>query len=291
MEIRQLMYFIAVAEELHFGRAAKRLGMTQPPLSQQIFKLEEYLEVKLFHRTKRKVVLTEAGHYFYKESVKINRNLHSIIQNTKLIDNGMLGTLKIGFGPDYGTLTKILKIYEQHHPNVQLQLEQMPTAEQLMALEKKEIHIGLLPGPIKKKNIESNVVAEHPYKVALPISHPLAKEVGGIDLQQLKDENFIMTPREIGPAYYDTIINICNTAGFHPHISKRTHELQTIIPLIAANMGIAIVPELVNYFNREEVVFLPIKNCDITMKNCIAWNVEARSPMIDLFIELVKSIK
>ncbi|MCG3088266.1 LysR family transcriptional regulator [Sporosarcina cyprini] len=290
MEIRQLMYFVAVAEELHFGKAAKRLGMTQPPLSQQIKKLEEYLEVELFYRTKRKVALTEAGRYFYRETMKINTDLNAAIQNTKLINSGMLGSLKIGFGPDYGTLTKILKMYEQKYPDVQIQLEQMPTSEQLIALDKKEIHIGLLPGPIERKNIQSNVVAEYPYQVVLPINHPLAKEIEGIDLLQLKDENFIMTPREIGPAYYDAIINICNTAGFNPHIRKKTHELQTILPLVAANMGIAIVPALISYFNRGEVVFLPIRNCDVTMKNCIAWNTEARLPIVDLFIEMVGEI-
>ncbi|WP_252502072.1 LysR family transcriptional regulator [Sporosarcina sp. Marseille-Q4943] len=290
MEIRQLMYFIAVAEELHFGRAAKKLGMTQPPLSQQIKNLEESLDVKLFHRTKRKVTLTEAGQYFYREAAKLHGNLNTAIQNAKLIDRGMLGTLKIGFGPDYGTLTKILKIYEQEYPNVQIQLEQMPTSEQLIALDKKEIQIGLLPGPIERQNIESKIVAEHRYKVVLPVDHPLANEEGGIDLIDLKEENFIMTPREIGSAYYDSIINICNKAGFNPHIRKKTHELQTVIPLVAANMGIAIVPEMLAYFRREEVVFLPINNCDDTLKNCIAWNVEAKSPLIDLFLEIAEGI-
>ncbi|MFC5604360.1 LysR family transcriptional regulator [Sporosarcina koreensis] len=290
MEIRQFMYFIAVAEELHFGKAAKKLGMTQPPLSQQIMNLEEALNVKLFHRTKRKVSLTEAGQYFYREVTKIQEKLNSVIQNAKLIDKGMLGMLKIGFGPDYGTLTKILKIYEQEYPNVQIQLEQMPTSEQLMALDKKEIQIGLLPGPIERKNIESRVVAEYPFKVVLPVDHPLAKEGGGIDLIDLKEENFIMTPREIGSAYYDSIINICNKAGFSPRIRKKTHELQTVIPLVSANMGVAILPEMLGYFKREEVVFLPINNCDVTLKNCIAWNKEARSPLIDLFLEIVEGI-
>lgn len=290
MEIRQLMYFIAVAEELHFGKAAKKLGMTQPPLSQQIMNLEETLDVNLFHRTKRKVSLTEAGQYFYREVTKIHENLNSVIQNAKLIDKGMLGMMKIGFGPDYGTLTKILKIYEQEYPDVQIQLEQMPTSEQLMALDKQEIQIGLLPGPIDRKNIESRVVAEYPFKVVLPVDHPLANEGGGIDLIDLKEENFIMTPREIGPAYYDSIINICNNAGFNPRIRKKTHELQTVIPLVAANMGIAILPEMLGYFIREEVVFLPINNCDVTLKNCIAWNREARSPLIDLFLEIVEGI-
>jgi DNA-binding transcriptional LysR family regulator len=290
MEIRQLMYFIAVAEELHFGKAAKKLGMTQPPLSQQIMNLEETLNVKLFHRTKRKVSLTEAGQYFYREVMKIQGDLNSVIQNAKLINSGMLGTLKVGFGPDYGTLTKILKIYEREYPNVQIQLEQMPTSEQLMALDKKEIQIGLLPGPIERKNIESRVVAEYPFKVVLPVEHPLANHSNGVDLTDLKEENFIMTPREIGSAYYDSIINICNKAGFNPRIRKITHELQTAIPLVAANMGIAIVPELLGYFKREEVVFLPINNCDVTMKNCIAWNAEARSPLIDLFLEIVDGL-
>lgn len=290
MEIRQLMYFIAVAEELHFGKAAKKLGMTQPPLSQQIMNLEESLNVKLFHRTKRKVTLTEAGQYFYREVNKIQGSLDSVVQNTKLIDSGMLGMLKIGIGPDYGTLTKILKVYEKEYPNVQIQLEQMPTSEQLIALEKKEIQIGLLPGPIERKNIESKVVAEYPFKVVLPVNHPLAKERDGIDLIDLQEENFIMTPRDIGSAYYDAILNICNKAGFNPRIRKITHELQTIIPLVAANMGVAIVPEMLGYFQREEVVFMPINNCEDTLKNCIAWNAEARSPLIDLFIEIVQEI-
>jgi DNA-binding transcriptional LysR family regulator len=290
MEIRQLMYFVAVAEELHFGKAAKRLGMTQPPLSQQIKNLEESLNVKLFHRTKRKVSLTEAGQYFYREATKLHGNLKLAMQNVKLIDSGMLGTLKIGFGPDYGTLTKILKIYEQEYPNVQIQLEQMPTSEQLIALDKKEIQIGLLPGPIERKNIKSRIVAEYQYKVVLPIDHPLANKRDGIDLIDLKEENFIMTPREIGSAYYDSIINICNKAGFNPSIRKKTHELQTVIPLVAANMGVAIVPELLGYFKREEVVFLPINNCNVTLNNCIAWNADARSPLIDLFLEVLEGI-
>lgn len=290
MEIRQLMYFIAVAEELHFGKAAKKLGMTQPPLSQQIINLEESLNVRLFHRTKRKVSLTEAGQYFYREVTKIQGNLDSVVQNAKLIDSGMSGMLKIGIGPDYGTLTKVLKIYEKEYPNVQIQLEQMPTSEQLLALDKKEIQIGLLPGPIDRKNIESRVVAEYPFKVVLPVDHPLANKHSGVNLVDLKEESFIMTPREIGSAYYDSIINICNRAGFNPRIRKITHELQTIIPLVAANMGAAIVPEMLEYFKREEVVFLPIINCDDSLKICIAWNTEAKSSLIDLFIEIIREI-
>lgn len=220
MEIRQLMYFIAVAEELHFGKAAKRLGMTQPPLSQQIISLEEFLGVKLFYRTKRKVTLTDAGQFFYQEVTKINNNLSSAIKGTKLIDRGMLGMLKIGFGPDYGTLTKILKVYEEKFPNVEIRLEQMPTSEQILALDKQEIQIGLLPGPVERKNIDSMIVAKYPFKIVLPYDHPLATEKD-IDLVDLKEESFIMTPREIGSSYYDLIINICNKAGFNPIFRKK----------------------------------------------------------------------
>lgn len=289
MEIRQLMYFIAVAEELHFGKAAKRLGMTQPPLSQQIISLEEFLGVKLFYRTKRKVTLTDAGQFFYQEVTKINNNLSSAIKGTKLIDRGMLGMLKIGFGPDYGTLTKILKVYEEKFPNVEIRLEQMPTSEQILALDKQEIQIGLLPGPVERKNIDSMIVAKYPFKIVLPYDHPLATEKD-IDLVDLKEESFIMTPREIGSSYYDLIINICNKAGFNPNIQKKTYELQTVIPLVAANMGVAILPQMLEYFKREEVVFLPIKNCDEYLKMCIAWNKEARSPLIDLFIKITQGI-
>ena len=289
MEIRQLMYFIAVAEELHFGKAAKRLGMTQPPLSQQIISLEEFLGVKLFYRTKRKVTLTDAGQFFYQEVININNNLSSAIKGTKLIDRGMLGMLKIGFGPDYGTLTKILKVYEEKFPNVEIRLEQMPTSEQILALDKQEIQIGLLPGPVERKNIDSMIVAKYPFKIVLPYDHPLATEKD-IDLVDLKEESFIMTPREIGSSYYDLIINICNKAGFNPNIQKKTYELQTVIPLVAANMGVAILPQMLEYFKREEVVFLPIKNCDEYLKMCIAWNKEARSPLIDLFIKITQGI-
>lgn len=289
MEIRQLMYFIAVAEELHFGKAAKRLGMTQPPLSQQIISLEEFLGVKLFHRTKRKVTLTDAGQFFYQEVTKINHQLSTTIKETQLINKGMLGMLKIGFGPDYETLTKILKIYVEKFPKVEIQLEQMPTSEQLLALEKQEIQIGLLPGPIDRKNIESTVVTKYPFKVVLSSDHPLAKEKS-IDLFDLKEENFIITPREIGSTYYDLIINICNKAGFNPNIQKKTYELQTAIPLVAAKMGVAILPQIVEYFKREDIVFLPIQNCDEYLESHIAWNKETRSPLIDLFIAIAKSI-
>lgn len=290
MEIRQLMYFIAVAEELNFGKAAAKLGMTQPPLSQQIIKLEDHLGVKLFQRTSRKVTLTEAGQYFYKEVVKINGHLSNAIKETRLVDKGKLGVIKIGFGPDYVTLTKLLKIYEERFPNVEIHLEQMSTKEQIAALEKKGIQIGILPGPIKHKNIESRVVRHYPFNVVLPVNHHLANRSEGIDLFDLREELFIMTPREIGSVYYDKVISILQNAGFSPRIRKKTYELQTVIPLVAANMGVAILPEMLNYFRREDVAFVPINHCTETLNSSIAWNNEDRSPLIRLFMKIAQEI-
>lgn len=275
MELRHLRYFIAVAEELNFTRAAERLHMAQPPLSQQIQHLEAELGFQLFRRTKRTVVLTEAGQVFFEEAQKILLQVDRAIQLAQQTSRGELGQLTVGFvsSAAYNVVPAILQQFRTLHPAVKLELREMTTNEQLERLRFGQIDIGFVRPPIEEDGINSEIVFREPLIVALPETHPKADRAV-VELRELAAEPFILFPRSQAPGLYDAIVSLCLEAGFSPIAGQEAIQMQTIISLVAAEMGVAIVPASMQNFQRSGVVYksLPESTCMVAI--ALIWRSE-----------------
>ena len=203
MELRHLRYFVTVAEELHFGRAAQRLQIAQPPLSQQIRQLEEELGVQLFHRTKRSVQLTEAGQLFLEEACQILTRAEQAIQIVQRADRGETGRLTLGFvgSATYSVLPVVLKVFRKRFPEVLLSLHEMTTTQQVQALHEDRIHLGFVRPPIHEQELMIESILKEPFVAVLPKFHRLANETQ-ISLRSLANDPFILFPRYLGSGFY-----------------------------------------------------------------------------------------
>lgn len=292
MELRLLKYFIAVAEELHFGRAASRLHIAQPPLSIQIKKLETEIGAQLFYRTKRHVELTEAGKVFLKRSYEILSSVNLACEEVKRIHEGVTGELILGFGGSvtFDLLPFILKAYRDKFPNVNIVLRQQTTAKQVNNLHEGKIHVGILVPPIESELLNLKTIREEPFIAVLPKTHPLAISESSINLSSLAKEPFIMTPRSVGPGYHDTVISSCYDAGFSPIITQEAREFHTVVSLVAFGMGVALVPKSIQFLKNENVVYIPLKK-KYTKITALAWNNNVSSTLVHSFLTFIGQLE
>ncbi len=289
MELRHLRYFIAVAEELNFTRAAEKLHMAQPPLSQQIQQLEAELGFQLFRRTKRTVTLTEAGQVFFQESQKILLQLDRAIQLGQQTNRGELGQLTIGFvsSASHNVVPAILQTFRTLHPAVKLELREMTTNQQLQQLREGQIDIGFIRPPVDD-GINSEIVFREPLIVALPQTHHFADRAQ-VELRQLSTEPFILFPRSLAPGLYDRIISFCQQAGFSPIAAQEAIQMQTIVSLVAASMGVAIVPESMQNFQRSGVVYKPIQEPSPIVSIALIW-LHNPTAAVQRFLQTAKNL-
>lgn len=290
MELRHLRYFVAVAEELHFNRAAERLHMAQPPLSQQIKQLEGELGVELFdRRTKRQVQLTEAGQVFLQATYRILAQVDQAIRDTQRAGQGETGTLIVGFTSTvvYDVLPTILSQYRQQFPNVNLVLQELTTTQQEEAFQNHQIEVGFCHPPLKDEQLELEAILQENLVVALPESHPLAHETM-IPIWSLANESFVLFPRHLGPGFYDQIVSFCHQANFSPNVVQEAVQLQTIIGLVSANMGIAFVPASLQNLQRAGVVYKPLQGQPPHVEIAIAWRPDYVTSVLREFLTVVR---
>ncbi|MEG4250654.1 LysR family transcriptional regulator [Microcoleus sp. Pol10D4] len=288
MELRHLRYFIAVAEELNFTRAAEKLHIAQPPLSQQIQHLEAELGFQLFRRTKRTVHLTAAGQVFFEEAGKILQQVDRAIQLGRQTSRGELGQLTIGFvsSAAHNVVPAILQAFRTRCPAVKLELHELTTNEQLQRLRFGQIDIGFVRPPVEEEGINSEIVFREPLIVALPETHPAADRTH-LELRELSTEPFILFPRSQAPGLYDAIVSLCQQAGFSPIAAQEAIQMQTIVSLVAAEMGVAIVPESMQNFQRHGVVYksLPESTCIVAI--ALIWRSDPTAA-VQRFLEVAR---
>ncbi|NJL64684.1 MAG: LysR family transcriptional regulator [Methylacidiphilales bacterium] len=299
MELRHLRYFVTLAEELHFGHAAAKLHIAQPPLSQQIRQLETELGFQLFQRTKRTVKLTEAGQIFLVEVKKIFKQLEQAIQIGQQTSRGEVGQLVLGFvsSAAYSILPEILRRFRAEFPDVKLELHELTTDEQWQYLRDGKIDVGFLrPGfshhLIEKEIFETETIFCEALVIALPEGHRLASKAE-IPVKLLINEQFILFPRSFSPGHYDTIISLCQQAGFSPKVIQEAIQMQTIVSLVAAQMGIAIVPSSLQNLQRTGVIYKPIKRLKepaVEVKMNVIWRSNYASPIVDKFLNVVRGV-
>jgi DNA-binding transcriptional LysR family regulator len=294
MELRHLRYFLAVAEELHFHRAATRLHISQPPLSQQIRALERELGVTLFERNRRRVTLTAAGESFRDDARSILAAVERASERARHVARGSLGTLSIGFVGSAmfsPTLPDILREFRAGHPDVELVLRELPTTAQLHALASGELDVGVIRGPVAESEIDPELelmtIQRERLVAALPAGHPLAAR-RRLRAEDLRGEAFVILARREAPGLYASLAAAMRDAGGLPEDVLEVAEMQTIISLVAGGFGVSLVPTSVGQVDRSGVAFRPIAGATQTIELSVAWRAGSGSPVRDAFLAVAR---
>ena len=289
VEFRLLRSFVALAEELHFGRAARRLHISQPPLSRQIAQLEAELGVSLFERTKRRVELTAAGRVLYERSRANLASIEHSLKEAVSVSRGEAGRLTMGLvgSAAYAILPQILSAFRANHPSVEFKFHAMTTTQQINALLGKRIDIGLVRTPLRNDGIDVHDLTEESLMVALHASHPLAAQPV-ISMAMLAGEPLLISPREDAVGYYDEVISLCNAAGFTPRIACEAQPFSTLIGLVAAGLGLAIIPDALKHVILKQVIYRPLNTVVRKTGFALAVRSSDKTPMVTGFIEIAK---
>ncbi|AIN65833.1 LysR family transcriptional regulator [Providencia stuartii] len=282
IELRHLRYFIAVAEELHFGRAADRLHISQPPLSQQIQSLEEQINAKLLERNNRNVSLTPAGNMFLKEAYQILAQVDAAATKAARMEKGELGELSIGFTsttPFMNKVTMSLRQYRESYPEVAIHMHQMNTKQQLAPLLTGRIDIGIMRNTELPEQLNYQLLFKEPFMVAVYEGHPLLKyEKTGVDIHLLAEYPLVFFEREVGTALYDEIHNLLTSAGVTPKISQEAGEAMTILGLVSAGMGISIITESFTRMKIDGVKYIRFSNIEAASEVWLVYNTRRALP-------------
>lgn len=295
IELRQLRYFVTVAEEMHFGRAAQRLHMTQPPLSLAIRSLENALGTALFRRNSRSVSLTPAGVALLPEAQRILQQTAALPDLLRRATSGASGTLSLAFvsTADYSVLPSFLREFRETYPAVEIDLREATTDVQLDELMQGRIDVGLLIPPLPEKarlEIDYLPVLSEPLILAIPKGLPAVRGKTKAALESLSDQPLIIFPRRIAPALHDAILACYHEAGLTPRIGQEAIQMQTIIGLVSAGMGIALVPQSVSNLKRPGVEYRELTNRTPLVETGLAWRRDNASPVLHAFLELLRKI-
>src|SRR5260370_20399901 len=262
IDFRQMRYFLVVAETLHFGRAASKLGIAQPNLSLQIKKTENALGYPLFERTTRGVTLTPVGAYLAKRAELLQATFEDGIRTAQQIGRGEEGTLAIGFSGSamYSRLPLALERFRRRHPKIVVQLREMYAPEQVPLLLDDTLDVGFIRDGSPTPGLRMTPLMREPFKAVFPQSHPMAKEKGPIWPKVLREERFVLFSPRIAPLAFHRTMEVCKADGFTPEIVLEAPQWGTIISLVVAVRGISIAPACVTQLNIPGVVFRPLRS-------------------------------
>jgi len=289
VELRHLRYFVAVAEELHFHRAAERLHMSQPPLSQQIRALEGELGVQLLERNRRSVALTAAGAVYLHEAREILAAVDRAAEAARGVARGEEGRLALGFvgSAMHGALPGVLRAHRRAFPRVQLALTELPTAGQLEALLAGRIDVGVIRPPVREPGLAFETIHTEPFVVALPEDHALASR-GEVALAELVEEPFVLLARREAPGLHESLGQGMADAGGVPSVVQEVREMQTVVGLVAAGLGVSLVPASVGADEHRGVAYRPISGTAPTVELALAWRPDDRSPVLAAFLRTAR---
>lgn len=288
MELRHLRYLVAVAEELHFGRAAIRLNISQPPLSQQIRQLEEELGVRLFDRTKREVRLTEAGKRVVSEAHQVLGQIDHFAKVAAQAGEGEIGHLSIGVpGGVNEILVETLKLVARRYPAIRLELQYMTTGVQIEALREGHIHVGFLNLPVQEPILALETVRKEPLYVAMPKGHPLARHQR-IPVSELKGQRVIIFPRRVAPGLHDAITGMCRSAGFSLNAIHETDNVVAGLTLVSAELGISFCTPSVRRL-WPDLIFRPVRS-PVHVEQAVAYRRDAQTPVLGIFLNVVRQV-
>jgi DNA-binding transcriptional LysR family regulator len=306
LDLRQLRYFVAVAEERHFGRAAARLAMTQPPLSQAIRALEESLGIALFTRTKRSVELTAVGAALLPEVRRLLANAEGLRPLAQSLARGEAGGLSLAFvsTADYGLLPSLLRDFGARYARVRLQLTEATSDVQIDELVAGRIDAGLVIAPLPPRHaaqLSYLPVVREPLVMALPVEaaeHAGCKRRGGrladwddepLSLLAFADVPLVIFPRHLAPGFYDIVMNCYDAINLTPRIGQEAIQMQTIVSLVSMGMGVALVPQALRNLRRTGVVYRPLAPTAPIIETGLVWRTAQVSPVLAGFIDIVRA--
>ncbi|TWT10562.1 LysR family transcriptional regulator [Reyranella sp. CPCC 100927] len=291
IDLRQMRSFAIVAEELHFSRAAERLGIAQPPLSQQIRRLEAKVGCRLFDRGTRKVELTEAGRALLTTIRRILLDVSTGVEQAKRISRGDAGVLDVGFPATVALaiLPQVIRSFRQRYPDIELRLSELPTTPQRDALRAGALDVGFLREPEADSTLQMETVMNERFMAALPSSHRLASRET-IALSSLAQEPFVLFRRDVGPMFHSRILGLCGQAGFTPRIIQESLEWQTVVSLVRAGLGVSIVPECVVNLRLKGVTYHPLAASKIRTSVVMCWRKDNRRTALLHFIDVVRKV-
>jgi DNA-binding transcriptional LysR family regulator len=292
-DFRQLRYFVAVAEELSFTRAALRLHLSQPPLSQQIQALEQDLGVRLLERTKRHVALTEPGRIFLEQARQILAKADEARSEVTAAAAGYSGQLRLAYTVSvsfHPALPQALLHYGQTAPNVRLKLSEMYTEPQFAALLAGEIDVGFVRDEpvhaVDARDLRFDVIDREPLLLALPAGHSLAKR-SSLRLAEVAVDAFVSQPREIAATLYDRLVKLAATAGFQPTIAQHAQQINGLLALVAAGLGLALVPASMRTVQLAGISYVTLEDSDAYLLLAVASRAGDRSPALQQFLATV----
>jgi DNA-binding transcriptional LysR family regulator len=261
IELRHLRYFVAVAETLHFGKAAQKLGMAQPPLSQQIRDLERKLGHALFDRTTRGVRLTRVGQFFLERARTTLAKMGEDVETARRLGSGQAGVLTVGFSGStmFTALPRAIGHYRALHPNVELRLQELVTADQLPALLDGTLDLGFLRDGETVEGLTMEPILREPFVAVLPARHKLAGR-SSISPLDLKHEPFVLFDRKMGRLAHDRTVACCEAAGFRPNVVQDAPQWPTVVRLVAAGLGVSLAPACVASLAMPAVVFRKVRS-------------------------------
>ncbi|MBN4666914.1 LysR family transcriptional regulator [Pandoraea nosoerga] len=301
MDLRQLRYFVAVAEERHFGRAAQRLSMTQPPLSQQIRALETSLGAPLFVRTNRSVELTAVGRQLLPEVRRVLADADALPALAQGLAHGEVGTLSLGFvsTADYGVLPPLLREFGERYPRVRLQLLEATSDVQVEALMDGRIDAGLFIPPVPARyasELSYLPIVREPLMLALPAGKGEAATgadglpSGTVSLADYADEPLVIFPRRVAPAFYDIIMECYAALGLTPRVGQEAIQMQTIVSLVSAGMGVALVPQSLCHLRRTGVTYRSLRETSALIETGLLWRTAEVTPVLEGFLQTARGI-
>jgi DNA-binding transcriptional LysR family regulator len=289
MELRQLRYFVAVAEARSFSRAAERLHISQPPLSRQIANLERELGTRLLDRNQRSVSVTAAGRLFLERARDVLKGVDSAVASLRQVAEGEVGSLTLGFGGSaaYHVIPAILREFRARYPGVTVTLDQLPLIEQMPALKSRRIDLGFVLLPCDDPSIGFESMMRDRLVLAVPADHPLARRAA-VQLREVKSYDFVGFLRAGRFGYRDHILDVCRQAGFLPRIVKESAPMVSVIGLVASGVGIALVPSMARRLQMADVRYVGLKDKHAHMDFAFAWNKEQFSPVLKTFLSVAR---
>ncbi|NYT23128.1 LysR family transcriptional regulator [Alcaligenaceae bacterium] len=292
MELRHLRYFLAVAEELHFTRAAERLGIGQPPLSQQIQQLERELGVTLLLRGRRGVELTEAGQAFRREAIRVMQGADRAVETARRAGKSQIGKLIIGFTVSasiHPFVPRVIQACRQRYPEVAITLLEQTTNELVVAIHDGRADLAFIRAPAPETaGVRVEILLHEPLVAVLPHGHRLAGRPS-IRLQDMQGEPFIFYPRKVGASIHDAVIHACESSGFTPELRIEVPQMTSVVTFVAAGMGVSLVPYTMQQLRAEGVVYVPLADARVPEAHlAVAYNPRALSGALDHFIAHVR---
>ncbi|WP_245277140.1 LysR family transcriptional regulator [Rhizobium sp. CF080] len=291
IELRHLRYFMAIAEEMSFARAAERLGVAQPGLSQQIKILEDLLEVRLFDRSRRKPSFTLAGELFYEETRKIITQLDVATQIARRAARGEVGRLAVGYvgsAAYTGMLTRVIGEFRENHPSVELHISELEMLRQLDAIAEGRMDIGFIrpPAPLPR-NIDTIPILFEDLDIALNTRHPAADQAE-VDLKDLAGEDFIIPVHSSQISFHHHTTVACQKAGFQPRFGPHGRDFMTIASMVSIGLGVALVPRSTRCIQLPSLVYRPIKGQHVKAELAVAFRRGDHSPIVRSFIVITR---